>query len=79
MAHPPPWPAGREIAWTLGQALRDCRLRVGVTQAEFASLLGVSERHLRRLERGDCQPPYDVLLVATRRAGLRLRVVLEAS
>ena len=32
------------------------RLSLGLTQAEFAERLGISDRYMRNLERGDRQP-----------------------
>lgn len=37
------------------QAIRNARLSLGLTQAEFAERLGISDRYVRNLERGDRQ------------------------
>ncbi len=38
------------------QAIRNARLSLGLTQAQFAERLGISDRYMRNLERGDRQP-----------------------
>lgn len=37
------------------QAIRNARLSLGLTQAAFAERLGISDRYVRNLERGDRQ------------------------
>jgi transcriptional regulator with XRE-family HTH domain len=36
-------------------AIRQARLALGLTQAAFAERLGISDRYMRNLERGDRQ------------------------
>lgn len=70
---------GMLIAWQLGQVLRECRAHAGLTAYAFATTIGISERHLRRLERGDLQPAHDLLAKATAIAGLQLVIRLEVA
>jgi transcriptional regulator with XRE-family HTH domain len=35
------------------QSIRNARLSLGLTQSAFAELLGISDRYVRNLERGD--------------------------
>jgi transcriptional regulator with XRE-family HTH domain len=35
------------------QSIRNARLSLGLTQAAFAERLGISDRYMRNLERGD--------------------------
>lgn len=37
-------------------AIRNARLSLGLTQAQFAERLGISDRYMRNLEKGDRQP-----------------------
>lgn len=38
------------------QQIRAARLSLGLTQAQFAERLGISDRYMRNIERGDRQP-----------------------
>lgn len=38
------------------QEIRQARQSLGITQAQFAERLGISDRYMRNLERGDRQP-----------------------
>jgi len=41
----------------LAEELRECRLRAGLTQVELASLLGVTDRTVKRWEAGKGRRP----------------------
>jgi transcriptional regulator with XRE-family HTH domain len=44
-----------------GKALREARLRRGLSTSEFAELAGVRPRRLAAIERGDVDVPFDTL------------------
>lgn len=51
------------MTWTerQGLALRSARITRRLTQVDLAELLGISERSLRRIERGRITPKPDVV------------------
>ena len=46
----------------LGQAIRDNRVRLNVTQAELADRLGSSQKVISKYERDACRPPIDTVV-----------------
>lgn len=45
-----------------GSTLQSARLDKGITQKEFASIIGISERSYQRYENGNNTPPYETLV-----------------
>lgn len=43
----------------LGQAIRDNRKRLNMSQAELADRIGVSQKVISKYEKGSCRPPID--------------------
>ncbi|MCY4068242.1 MAG: helix-turn-helix transcriptional regulator [Acidimicrobiaceae bacterium] len=57
---------------TLGNAVRERRRRLGMTQAELAEAAGVSRPQVSRIECGAMNPGFLVLLRLFRKLGCRL-------
>jgi transcriptional regulator with XRE-family HTH domain len=51
-----------KILRALGETIRRLRLERGVSQERLAELAGIHENHLRRVELGQANPTYLVLL-----------------
>ncbi len=51
-----------EILKCIGQRIRDCRKQAGLTQAQAAELAGVSPKHISRLENGEHNPHFDMII-----------------
>ena len=47
---------------TFGERLKALRQNLGLTQKQFAELIGSTERGVRRYEIGDGVPAYDIIL-----------------
>ena len=45
----------------LGQRIKQIRNSLGMNQREFASNVGLDERHLRRIEKGKANPTISTL------------------
>lgn len=45
----------------LGQAIRDNRKRLNMSQAELADCIGVSQKVISKYEKGSCRPPIDTV------------------
>mgnify|MGYP000937752792 CR=1 FL=1 len=56
----------------LGEVLRSARLRTGLTQAELARELGVSQRYVMELEAGKPTKAVERLFAFTRATGVSL-------
>lgn len=60
-----------------GDAIREERVRAGLTRAELAELVGVTDRYIRHLENGTRKrmrkPPYFALRTALSASDERLR------
>ena len=67
---------GELLSWLLGRAMRSCRLAMGLNVYEMATRLGISERYLRRIERGKT-PRDDLMATALRLAEMELIVELR--
>ena len=46
----------------IGKLIKDARKALGITQAEFAKLLGKGRTTITEYERGQIVPPGDILL-----------------
>ncbi|MEU5996064.1 helix-turn-helix transcriptional regulator [Spirillospora sp. NPDC047418] len=69
--------AGRDearLAFELGNAVRERRLALGLTQAELAKRAGLTQPALSRLESGGPTPTIGVLDRLAHALGARLRV-----
>ena len=58
--------------------LRDARRAAGLTQAELAARLGVSQSAVAKLEREGCNPTVETLDRTLRAAGFRLQIIAPA-
>ena len=59
----------RQISWlSVGRRIRELR-GFDMTQAEFASRIGITQGHLSRLERGEKEPGAAVLLAISQEVG----------
>ncbi len=58
-------------------AIRFCRLRVGLTQQELASRAGISQPALARIETGRVRPRLDTAARLLRECGMRFEVTLR--
>lgn len=56
----------------LGDAIAQRRIIAGTSQESFAALAGLSERHLRLIERGRTSPSYVSLLGIAEALGMPL-------
>ena len=61
-----------------GSLLKSARLRLGLSQTAFATLLGIAQPTLSAYESGRRQPTVPTLLRMLARAGLELRLELAA-
>lgn len=64
---------------TLGQAIRDNRVRLNMTQAELADRIGVSQKVISKYERGRCQPPIDTVAAMAHIFGITVDDLLNES
>ena len=46
----------------IGKRIKEIRLQQNLTQKEFATLIGVTERGIQRYEAGERKPTLDVLI-----------------
>lgn len=58
--------------------VRDARQAAGLTQAELAARLGVSQSAVAKLEREGCNPTVETLDRTLRAAGFRLQLIAPA-
>jgi len=58
--------------------VRDARHAAGLTQAELAARLGVSQSAIAKLERDGCNPTVETLDRTLRAAGFRLQLIAPA-
>ena len=75
----PNQPDGAALRQSLGQALRDERIRQERTLAEVASAAAVSLPYLSEIERGRKEASSDVLVAVTRALGIEVADLLERS
>jgi transcriptional regulator with XRE-family HTH domain len=61
-----------------GALLRSARTRLGLSQTAFAELLGISQSTLSAYESGRRQPTLPMLLRLLSKAGLELRITVDA-
>ncbi|HEV7243162.1 MAG TPA: helix-turn-helix transcriptional regulator [Thermoanaerobaculia bacterium] len=55
----------------LGERIRELRKASAISQERLAELAGVHENHVRRIERGESNPSYLVLLRLARALGVK--------
>jgi y4mF family transcriptional regulator len=58
----------------IGQAIRDRRKELGITQPHLAELAGISTNTLYKLEKGQGNPTLDVLTKLAHVLGLELKL-----
>ena len=61
----------------IGQFLKELRKQKQLTQAQFAEILGVSDRTVSRWETGSNMPDFDVLIEIADFYGVEIREILE--
>ena len=66
-------------AVTLGEGLRLMRLSVGMSQAQYAEMVGVDLRVLAAVEKGEGNPRYDTLQKMGRPFGLTVSFVKQTA
>ena len=55
----------------LGKRIRELRKKRGISQEKLAELASVHENHIRRIERGEANPSYLVVLRIARALGVK--------
>lgn len=63
---------------TLGQAIRDNRKRLNMSQAELADRIGVSQKVISKYEKGSCRPPIDTVAAMAHVFGLAIDDLVTA-
>ena len=63
----------------IGQFIATHRRRLGMTQTEFANVLGVSNKTVSRWERGLHLPDYDEVLAASELFGVSVKDFLTGN
>jgi transcriptional regulator with XRE-family HTH domain len=61
----------------LGERIRDLRKTKGLTQEQFAELIGVEQKHVSRLELGKSFPPFDRLEKIAQVLGVPLKDIFD--
>ena len=61
----------------IGQAIRDRRKELGITQPHLAEVAGVSTNTLYKLEKGQGNPTLDVLTKLTEVLGMELKLEVK--
>ena len=61
-----------EDAAAVGSAIRDARRESGLTQAQLAELVGLSDRTVRDIEKGSGSPSFSSVAATANALGLRL-------
>lgn len=61
----------------LGEKIRELRKNRGLTQEQFAELIGVEQKHVSRLELGKSLPTIERLEKITQTLGVSLRDVFD--
>ena len=64
---------------TLGQAIRDNRVRLNMTQAELADRIGVSQKVVSKYEKGICRPSIENVAVLAHVFGIAVDDLLGGS
>jgi y4mF family transcriptional regulator len=63
----------------VGQAIRDRRKELGITQPHLADVAGISTNTLYKLERGQGNPTFDVLTKLAEVLGMELKMEVKKS
>jgi transcriptional regulator with XRE-family HTH domain len=69
--------ARMDIRLVLGENVRTCRLRAGISQEELAARMGVEQGYISRLEAGSRNPTIVTLAEAAKALGVRPAALLE--
>lgn len=64
-------PVSNSALAEIGAAIREARQSYDLTQQDLADLLGVSDRTLRNLEKGDGSVAFGTVLAALQAVGLK--------
>ena len=62
----------------LGEVIKEIRVKMGLTQSEFAKVLGVGQTALSNWERGKREPDLETLNVISRISGISLNKIADA-
>lgn len=57
--------------------LKECRVRLGVNQAEMGQLVGASRQTISLIERGDYSPSVTLALKLARACGVRVEDIFS--
>ena len=67
-----------ENPYTLGMIIQQSRLQQGITQREFAKMLGISQKWIWQMEQGKPGILMDRLFLVLEKAGVSLSAEFEA-
>ena len=66
------------VAILIGDVIKEIRVKMGLTQGEFAAMLGVGQTALSNWERGKREPDLETLNVISRISGVSLNKIADA-